>query len=747
MAGTGEERLHTLVLCAVEEDLKELQRVRTGPPPYNKSWLAERINEQGILSFESAKNLLTPKGRLPVKTDGLRIQLTAIQSALDDAFSDERSNGASDPHNYLEFLAEIPPTETRRTRFPPAPPEDFDTPDTEPTPSARIDELFRLAASDLRPERVNRYLREVLREADSLEKQAAQHAVRSRAYAALAVEASTARERRKCWEDALRSSRREMVESPGLDAVRRRALLAVDATSDRLAAFELNERNRELAAVTSDIDAVLSHSEDPHRRSALLAAKATVLRHRGKHERVPSPRDTFFDSSIRCAEAAVREHPLPASVLELGLCLSQRSGTTKDLERRQQMAGEAEGHLIRAVERGAGEVGRLALASFYRHMHRPLDAVDAFPLDGPHANYRRVLRSAPVLAEAAIELHYNGYPYGVVERALEDARALLDDAHRGGYGWARHLVDLAMVRALLDGPSAHETVLAKLFDESGDTDWIHVAELAADSGESIEQESFALGVDDSAVWNRLGTYALDFLGDEVLAERLYRQSIRFGSNTHLPITNLARLLIRRGEPSGLREAWKLLQGVSGSAPPTFPWWRRERDRLADAVASLPPEEQFSAPRPRPPKLVANAMAARSLDDPAEGRSAIAQVIAALIEQCSLPRAGELAVMYRTEVVRFEVLWCSHGSLADLSGAIAGLDQTPEVLVVLSHDVDESIEAAVREQVPGVALVTAAEVDAVAAGLEQLPTLLARKSFERLGAGSRWFASVEQGRFL
>ena len=380
-------------------------------------------------------------------------------------------------------------------------------------------------------------------------------------------------------------------------------------------------------------------------------------------------------------------------------------------------------------------------------MHRPLDAVDAFPLDGPHANYRRVLRAAPVLAEAAIELHYNGYPYGVVERALEDARALLDDAHRGGYGWARHLVDLAVVRGLLDGPSAHETVLGELFDESGDTDWIHVAELAADSGESIEQESFALGVDDSAVWNRLGTYALDFLGDEVLAERFYRQSIRFGSNTYLPMTDLARLLISRGESSALREAWKLLQEVIGSAPQPLRGGAVSVRALRTLSRGCLPEEQFPAPRPRPPKLVAKAMVARAFDDPAEGRSAIAHVVAALIEQSSLPRAGELAVMYRTEVVRFEVLWCSHGNLADLNDEIARLDQTPEVLVVLSHDVDESIEAAVREQVPGVALVTAAEVDAIAAGLEQLPALLARKSFERLGTGSRWLAAVEQGRFL
>jgi hypothetical protein len=431
-------------------------------------------------------------------------------------------------------------------------------------------------------------------------------------------------------------------------------------------------------------------------------------------------------------------------LLELGLCLSQRGETTKDLERRQAMLGNAERQLIRAVEGGAGEVARLALASFYRHLHRPLDAVDAFPLEGPHRNYRRVLRSAPVLAEAAIELHYNGYPYDVVERALEDARTLLDDAHRGGYGWARHLVDLAVVRALLDGPSAQESVLTELFDESGDTDWIHVAELAAAAGQSIEQEGFALGIDDSAVWNRLGTYALDFVGDELLAERLYRQSIRIGSNAYLPNTNLARLLIRRGESSGLREAWKLLNQVGVSAPPTFPWWRRERENLAAAVAKLPPEEQFPAPRPRPPKFLADARAARALDDPAEGRSAFARVIAALIEQCSLTRVDALAVRYRTEVVHFEILWCPVGTMANLKAEIAGLDRTPQVLVLLSHEVDQSTEAAVREQLPDITLVKAAEVDAILAGLEQLPALLARKSFERSGNSARWFTLAEQG---
>ena len=63
--------------------------------------------------------------------------------------------------------------------------------------------------------------------------------------------------------------------------------------------------------MTRDLDEVLSHSEDPYCRSALLADKAMVLRHRGNHERLPTPRDTFLDSSVRCAEAAVRETHSP----------------------------------------------------------------------------------------------------------------------------------------------------------------------------------------------------------------------------------------------------------------------------------------------------------------------------------------------------------------------------------------------------------------------------------------------------
>jgi hypothetical protein len=39
-----------------------------------------------------------------------------------------------------------------------------------------------------------------------------------------------------------------------------------------------------------------------------------------------------------------------------------------------------------------------------------------------------------------------GYPRGVVQQGLEDAGTLSDDACSGGYRWARHVVDIVVVR-------------------------------------------------------------------------------------------------------------------------------------------------------------------------------------------------------------------------------------------------------------------------------------------------------------
>lgn len=110
----------------------------------------------------------------------------------------------------------------------------------------------------------------------------------------------------------------------------------------------------------------------------------------------------------------------------------------------------------------------------------------------------------------------------------------------------------------------------------------------------------------------------------------------------------------------------------------------------------------------------------------------------------------MAVTKHLEVFRLDAICCSRTRLADIDDEISSLDQET-VLVAFSHDVDQPIAAVVRQKRQGAAVVPAAEVevevDALVAGLAQLPAMLQRRSVERLGAGiGERSPSVEQGRF-
>ncbi len=63
---------------------------------------------------------------------------------------------------------------------------------------------------------------------------------------------------------------------------------------------------------------------------------------------------------------------------------------------------------------------------------------------------------------------------------------------------------------------------------------------------------------------------IDFHDNKVLSERFYRLSMQYRTDPHLPKTNLARRLTRRGGPAEPNEAPELLAQASSSVPPTFP---------------------------------------------------------------------------------------------------------------------------------------------------------------------------------
>jgi hypothetical protein len=233
------------------------------------------------------------------------------------------------------------------------------------------------------------------------------------------------------------------------------------------------------------------------------------------------------------------------------------------------------------------EPGRLTLARFYRLTFRPLESCNHFPSSLESIeSVRFVLRDCHIYAEAATQLWLNDYPEQTYKPHLLEARHLLETAIAAGYRNARMLTDLAFIAAILDGAPAGELVLHGIRAGSA-IDWVEVSSIAArvDSVDLVTQ-GFALGMDQSAIWTRLGTFAYIFLADDELAEILYRAAIQLGPHDAIALTNLARHLIQKGDEKSLSEAERLLDKAQNFADRRFFWWRQARTLLAEKRGSL-----------------------------------------------------------------------------------------------------------------------------------------------------------------
>ena len=138
---------------------------------------------------------------------------------------------------------------------------------------------------------------------------------------------------------------------------------------------------------------------------------------------------------------------------------------------------------------------------------QPLKACEAFPrqLD-QMSNTRRILRESYIFGEAVSQLWFADYPEMMVGAYLSEARSFLESAIAAGYRNARIIVALAYVVAIVDGPQAGGTALSDICTKSGVL-WDQALNLAtAASSSNLLEFGFALGLNQSAVWIRLGTF-------------------------------------------------------------------------------------------------------------------------------------------------------------------------------------------------------------------------------------------------
>lgn len=399
--------------------------------------------------------------------------------------------------------------------------------------------------------------------------------LKAEAYAELALESATPRDRTASWKKALATLNPSVEPELPLsaDLADAFAAISVDCFQDVFSELDFRGRLTILRSAKDRIDTVLGNIRDKSTTGELLARKSSVLRHLALGDPTPESRVRRLGEAQRCASRGVEQIRNWSTTLELGLsewALARHENSDEEYATRLRRAEEC---LTDPILDGY-EAAQLALARFYRLTFQSLKACRAFPRERARgSSYRRILRDSYILGEAATLLWFADYPDELVAPYLAEAQSLLESAIAAGYRNARIIIALAYVAAIKGGVEEGSTVLSEICTKS-DVAWDRAVKLALHASPAdLIEFGFALGIDQSAVWTRLGTFASRFLGNQELAEGLYRTATRLDPHDAIALTNLARFLVRHGSASAGNEARRLIQKAQNFADRRFTWWR------------------------------------------------------------------------------------------------------------------------------------------------------------------------------
>ena len=392
------------------------------------------------------------------------------------------------------------------------------------------------------------------------------------AYKELALNCQRSSERAEFWNKALKALTWGNTLEQHLYASTY-AELVVDIYQDPFSDIPTNKRFSLLKNAKELINNSITVSKDDDVKAICLIRKSAIIRIQAVG--LPSSeRLRLLSEAARCCSLARELIQNAAIILECALvewALARLQNTDKKYVYRLKSAEE----MLRLEAVQESDVGPFALTRFYRLTYRYYDACITYPqLSQCPVNRRRLLRESAIYAESAIQLYNLNYPKDFVEEHLENAQNLLEIAISSGCRTAREVIALAYIQSIRGGVSEGTTALQDLGSQNGTLAWGDVLKILCDANDvDLPAEGFALGVTDSASLTRLGTFSNRFLNDSELTEALFRAAVK--SDPHDPIaqTNLARFLLKRGRPTDLIEAKRIVQLAQSFSDRRFTWWR------------------------------------------------------------------------------------------------------------------------------------------------------------------------------
>ena len=400
----------------------------------------------------------------------------------------------------------------------------------------------------------------------------------SKALKELALNQSDSTQRTKYWRMAIKALDQTKREHPIVFAITY-AFLCVDIYQDNYSSMTVTENIAILRKAREIVDKVLINCEDQDTSAQLLARKSSIIRHLSINEN-PESRLRMLQESYRCAKLAVERNREAVNILELAMSewsLARQENSDEAYVARLSKAEE----LLLDKNCINLDSAQYALFRFYRLTYRYFETCDLFArVIANDTNKRRCLREAAIYGESASYLADSGYPEQVVKYHLERAKSILEMAVTAGIRDARTIVALAFIHGHSAGKEAGLTALEEICDQRGELSWNNILAVISEVQEGdLPLQGFALGIQSSISITRLGSFAKRFMENDKLAEALYRAAVRVDNREPISLTNLARLLVQRKEPAGLREAQRLVQMAQTFSDRRFRWWRDVLDEL------------------------------------------------------------------------------------------------------------------------------------------------------------------------
>lgn len=326
--------------------------------------------------------------------------------------------------------------------------------------------------------------------------------------------------------------------------------------------------------------------------SSLLVKKSAILRNFSSFQATPEAQRLMLEQAIRCVEKSIYTSGQTwFSFLELGHCQYKLSDFEKSLKSFNEKIAQAESAYLQSQNLLCTIQNTLALCSLYKETYQTSPFLSAFKTyESIEKNRRRFLQNSFYLAETAIRMFYSNFPAELLSEYLSKSDKLLNEAILAGFNDARIITDLAFIKAAKGEVSVGEYILKSLKTSSSSTfDWNTIVadiQTIKDSNDLFSQ-GFVLGIDDASTWNKLGTFAINFVNDLELGLRMYKAALHFNPNNPIVLTNMARTLLKTTlDESTLQEAEYFISKAASCSTFRFQWWRQVRADVEIAKSNL-----------------------------------------------------------------------------------------------------------------------------------------------------------------